>query len=69
MASCFRELNRHQRAVESFEFVVQEIDLMRENSGVDALGAEFEFLADSASWQLGLLKWYDGIAQRVADDA
>jgi hypothetical protein len=49
--------------------VVQEIDLMRENSGVDALGAEFEFLADSASWQLGLLKWYDGIAQRVADDA
>ena len=69
MASCFRELNRHQRAVESFEFVVQEIDLMRENSGVDALGAEFEFLADSAAWQLGLLKWYDGIAQRVADDA
>jgi tetratricopeptide (TPR) repeat protein len=69
MASCFRELGRYGRAAESFNFVVQEVDVMRENSGVDTLSEEFEFLADSASWQLGLLNWYEGFTEQLKEDA
>jgi tetratricopeptide (TPR) repeat protein len=69
MASCFRELGRYERAADSLQFVIQEIDVMRENSGVDKLSGEFEFLADSASWQLGLLNWHTDFIQRLEDDA
>ena len=69
MASCFRELGRYGRAVESFNFVVQEVEVMRDDSGVDTLSEEFEFLADSASWQLGLLNWYEGFTERLKEDA
>jgi tetratricopeptide (TPR) repeat protein len=65
MANCFRHLEQFDRAVESFEFVMQEVSSMRERSKGVALSADLDFLENSASWQLDLLKWRWGFAEQL----
>lgn len=65
MASCFRNLEQLDRAIESLAFVVQEVRGMRERTGGSPLSPNLEFLENSASWQLGLLRWKNEFVARL----
>jgi len=69
MAGCFRQLGQPERALESLEFIVQEVSLMRERFGAEAIGPDLEFLENSATWQLDLLRWRQGFAEQLELEA
>lgn len=65
MANCFRRLEQVDRAIESLEFVAQEVQSMRERADGAELGPDLEFLANSANWQLDLLRWQQGFVAQL----
>ncbi|MCH8473711.1 MAG: tetratricopeptide repeat protein [Opitutales bacterium] len=65
MAGCFNRVGQRDRAIESLDFIIQEIQDMRERSGAETLSEDLEFLEESASWQVQLLRWQEDFVAQI----